>query len=45
MYVDDLIFTENNSKIVGDFKQAMIKKFEMMNISLMSYYLEIEIKQ
>ena len=45
MYVDDLIFTGNNSKIVGDFKQAMIKKFEMMNISFMSYYLEIEIKQ
>jgi len=45
MYVDDLIFTGNNSKIVGDFKQAMIKKFEMMNISLMSYCLEIEIKQ
>jgi hypothetical protein len=28
-----------------DFKQAMIKEFEMMNIGLMAYYLEIEIKQ
>jgi hypothetical protein len=28
-----------------DFKQAMIKEFEMMNIGLMAYYLGIEIKQ
>jgi len=41
----DLIFPENNPKMFGDFKQAMIKEFEMMDIDLMSYYLEIEIKQ
>jgi len=29
----------------GDFKQTMIKEFEMMDIGLMSYYLRIEIKQ
>ena len=28
-----------------DFKQAMIKEFEMMNIGLMTYYLGTEIKQ
>jgi len=28
-----------------EFKQAMIKEFEMMNIGLMAYYLGIEIKQ
>ena len=28
-----------------DFKQAMIKGFEMKDIDLMSYYLGIEIKQ
>jgi hypothetical protein len=28
-----------------DFKQAIIKEFEMMNIGLMAYYLGIEIKQ
>jgi hypothetical protein len=27
-----------------DFKQAIIKEFEMMNIGLMAYYLGIEIK-
>ena len=43
--MDDLIFTRNNPKMFGDFKQTMIKEFEMMDIGLMSYYLKIEIKQ
>jgi hypothetical protein len=45
LYVDDLIFIRNNSKMFGDFKKTMIKEFEMMNIDLMSCYLEIEVKQ
>ena len=45
LYVDDLIFIGNNSKMFGDLEQAMIKEFEMMNIGLMSYCLGIEIKQ
>jgi hypothetical protein len=44
MYVDDLIFTWNNPNMFGDFKQTMIKDFEMKDIGLMSYYLGIEIK-
>jgi hypothetical protein len=44
LYVDDLIFTKNNPKIFKDFKQVMIKEFEMTDISLMTYYLGIEIK-
>ena len=44
LYMDDLIFIENNPKMFGDFKQAMIKEFGMTNIGLMSYYLGIEIK-
>jgi len=43
--VNDLIFTGNNSKIFKDFKQATIKKFEMMDNCVMTYYLGIEIKQ
>jgi hypothetical protein len=43
--VDDLLFTRNNPKMFEDFKQAMIKDFEMKDIDLMSYYLGIEIKQ
>ena len=45
LYMDDLIFTGNNPKMFRDFKQAMIKEFEMTNIGLISYYLGIEIKQ
>ena len=45
LYMDNLIFTRNNPKMFGDFKQAMIKEFEMMDIGLISYYLGIEIKQ
>ena len=45
LYVDDLIFTGNNAKMFKDFKQAMIKEFEMMDIGFMTYYLGIEIKQ
>ena len=43
--VDGLIFTGNNQKMSEDFKQAMIKEFEMMDIGLMTYYLRIKIKQ
>lgn len=45
LYVDDLIFTRNNSKIFEDFNQAMIKKFEMTCIGLITYQLEIEVKR
>ena len=45
LYVDDLIFTRNNPKMLRDFKQAMIQKFEITNIGMMTYYLGIEIKQ
>jgi len=43
--MDDLIFTRNNSKMFGDFKQVMIKEFEMKDICLIFYYLGIEIKK
>jgi len=45
LYVDDLIFIGNNPKMFEDIKQAMIKEFEMTNISLMTYYLGIKIMQ
>jgi hypothetical protein len=35
--VDDLIFTGNNPKMFEDFKQAMIKEFEITDIGFMSY--------
>jgi hypothetical protein len=43
--VGDLIFTGNNPSMFEDFKKAMAQEFEMTDIGLMSYYLEIEVKQ
>ena len=44
LYVDDLIFTGNNSEMILEFKREMAAEFEMTNIGLMSYYLRIEVK-
>jgi hypothetical protein len=38
LYIDNLIFIGNNPKMFGDFKQAMIKEFEMTDIGFMTYY-------
>lgn len=45
LYVDDLIFTGNNSKRVEEFRDAMINYFEMTNLDIMSYFLGIEVIQ
>ena len=45
LYVDDLIFTSNNSAMVNEFKREMANEFEMTDIRFMSYYLGIEVKE
>ncbi|XP_028070719.1 uncharacterized protein LOC114273163 [Camellia sinensis] len=45
LYVDDLIFTRNNPKMLKEFKMSMIREFEMTNIGLMSHFLCIEVVQ
>jgi hypothetical protein len=45
LYVDDLIITGNNSKMVAEFREAMIRRFEMTDLGLMSYFLGIEVVQ
>ena len=45
LYVDDMIFIENNSKIIVGFKEAMVSCFEMIDLGLMSYFLGIEVDQ
>jgi len=45
LYVNDLIFTGNNSKMIAEFREAMIRCFEMTDLSLMSYFLGIEVVQ
>jgi hypothetical protein len=45
LYVDDLIFTGNNSRLLAEFKENMSTQFEMTDMGLMSYFLGIELKQ
>jgi len=45
LYVDDVIFTGSNLKMIGDFKHIMMKEFEMTDLGLMSYFLSIEVIQ
>jgi len=41
--VDNLIFIGSNSSMFEEFNKAT-KEFEMTDIGLMSYYLDIEVK-
>ncbi|KAE8727985.1 hypothetical protein F3Y22_tig00004899pilonHSYRG00012 [Hibiscus syriacus] len=45
LYVDDLIFTGSNPSMFNEFKDVMMKEFEMTDMGLMAYYLGIEVKQ
>ncbi|KAE8705324.1 hypothetical protein F3Y22_tig00110429pilonHSYRG00698 [Hibiscus syriacus] len=45
LYVDNLIFTGNNPSMFNEFKDMMMKEFEMTYMGLMAYYLGIEVKQ
>jgi len=45
LYVDDVIFTGSNMKMIGDYKHIMMKEFEMTDLGLMSYFLGIEVIQ
>ena len=45
LYVDDLLLTGNNARPVEDFKQEMMKGFEMTDLRLMTFFLGMEIKQ
>ena len=45
LYVDDLLLTRNNARLFEDFKQEMMKGFEMTDLGLMTFFLGMEIKQ
>lgn len=45
LYVDDLIFTDNNLKLLAEFKESMSIQFKMTNMGLISYFLGIEVNQ
>ena len=45
VYVDDLLVTRSNEKLVKEFKVEMLKVFEMTDLGLMFYFLGIEVNQ
>ena len=45
LYVDDLLVTGDDARLVEEFKQEMMQAFEMTDLGLMTYFLGIEIKQ
>jgi len=45
LYVDDILFTGDDPTMIQDFKQSMVKEFEMTDLGLMAYFLGLEVKQ
>ncbi|XP_038889278.1 uncharacterized mitochondrial protein AtMg00810-like [Benincasa hispida] len=45
LYVDDLIYTGNDSIMFEEFKQFMMAEFEMTDLGMMHYFLGIEVIQ
>ncbi|KAG7576575.1 Ribonuclease H-like superfamily [Arabidopsis thaliana x Arabidopsis arenosa] len=45
LYVDDMIYMGSSAAMVADFKDSMMKKFEMSDLGLLHYFLGLEIKQ
>ncbi|KAE8659948.1 Ribosomal protein S3Ae [Hibiscus syriacus] len=43
LYVDHLIFTGSNPSMFKEFKDVMMKEFEMTDMRIMAYYLGIEV--
>ncbi|KAL4311818.1 hypothetical protein GQ457_01G032430 [Hibiscus cannabinus] len=45
LYVDDLLLIGNDAQMLEQFKQEMMKVFEMTDLELMSFFLGMKIKQ
>jgi hypothetical protein len=45
VYVDDLIITEAQEEDINGFKHEMKARFHMSDLVLLSYYLDIKVKQ
>jgi transposase InsO family protein len=45
LYVDDLIFTGNDSSMFQSFKESMMNTFDMTDLGKMRYFLGIEVTQ
>ena len=45
LYVDDLVFTRNDKKMIEEFRREMMMKYEMSDLGLLHYFLGMEIYQ
>lgn len=45
LYVDDLIFTGDDERMISDFKSSMMREFEMTDLGKMRYFMGIEVMQ
>jgi hypothetical protein len=45
LYVDDLIYTENDMNMCAEFKNSMIVEFYMFDLGRMQYFLGVEVIQ
>jgi len=45
LYVDDVIFTDNDVYLIENFKSVMKEEFEMTDMGLLRYFLGIEVDQ
>jgi len=45
LYVDDLVFTGNNLKLIEDFRKEMMMRYKMNDFGLLHHFLGIEIHQ
>ena len=45
LYVDDLLVTENYTRLVEEFKEEVMQVFKMTYLGLMTYYFGMGIKQ
>jgi len=45
LYVDDLIFMGNSDEMIEKFKGTMIRKFEMIDLGLMKFFLGLVVRQ
>ena len=45
IYVDDIIYTGSSKKLIENFKELMMKEFEMSDLGLLHYFLGLEVHQ
>lgn len=45
LYVDDLIYTDNDRLLYEEFKASMMAEFEMSDLGMLHYFLGLEVVQ